>query len=137
MRRTDDVAGRRSSRGAARPFRRPAMRGSIDTMTTMRPVSATAGAMLAVALLIGAGCRPRSVPDPGVEPWDLVISGGTVIDGTGSARFAADIAVRGDRIALVSRERIPASRARRTIDATGRIVAPGFIDLHAHLDPLP
>ena len=106
-------------------------------MMTMRPASATARAMLAVALLIGAGCRPRSVPDPGVEPWDLVISGGTVIDGTGSARFAADIAVRGDRIALVSRERIPASRARRAIDATGRIVAPGFIDMHAHLDPLP
>ena len=60
-----------------------------------------------------------------------------MIDGTGSARFAADVALRGDRIALVSRDRIAAGRARRVIDATGRIVAPGFIDLHAHLDPLP
>ena len=106
-------------------------------MTTRRPTFAAVRAALAVALLIGAGCRPGAVPDTGVEPYDLVLSGGTVIDGTGSARFSADVAVRGDRIALVSRERIPASRARRVIDATGRIVAPGFIDLHAHLDPLP
>ena len=106
-------------------------------MMINHPALATARATLALALLISVGCQPRSVPDMGAEPWDLVISGGTVIDGTGSARFPADVAVRGDRIAVVSRERIAASRARRVIDATGRIVAPGFIDLHAHLDPLP
>ena len=106
-------------------------------MMINHPALATARATLALALLISVGCQPRSVPDMGAEPWDLVISGGTVIDGTGSARFPADVAVRGDRIAVVSRERIAASRARRVIDATGLIVAPGFIDLHAHLDPLP
>ena len=113
------------------------MRGSIDAMMINHPAFATARATLALALLISVACQPRPVPDTGAEPWDLVISGGTVIDGTGSARFPADVAVRGDRIAVVSRERIAASRARRVIDATGRIVAPGFIDLHAHLDPLP
>jgi N-acyl-D-amino-acid deacylase len=70
------------------------------------------------------------------QEFDLVIRGGTVIDGTGIARYAADVAVRGDRIALVSRTPIAAARARRVIDATGKIVAPGFIDLHAHLEPL-
>lgn len=69
--------------------------------------------------------------------FDVLIAGGTVIDGTGAARFRADVALTADRIALISRGPIPASRAARTIDATGKVVAPGFIDMHAHLDPLP
>ncbi|HEX7122805.1 MAG TPA: D-aminoacylase [Gemmatimonadaceae bacterium] len=68
--------------------------------------------------------------------YDLVISGGVVIDGSGSERFRADVAVSGDRIVLVSRTPIDASRARRVIDAQGLIVAPGFIDLHAHIEPI-
>ncbi|MGH7680124.1 MAG: N-acyl-D-amino-acid deacylase family protein [Gemmatimonadaceae bacterium] len=68
--------------------------------------------------------------------FDVLISGGTVIDGTGSPRYRADVALKGDRIALVSRSPIPGSRAVRTIEATGKIVSPGFIDMHAHLDPL-
>jgi N-acyl-D-amino-acid deacylase len=75
--------------------------------------------------------------DPGQQRFDLLITGGTVVDGSGTAGFAADVAVRGDRIVLISRARLPATRARRVIDARGRVVAPGFIDLHAHLDPLP
>ena len=69
--------------------------------------------------------------------FDVLIRGGTVIDGTGAARFRADVALKGDRVALVSREAIAPTRAARVVDATGRIVAPGFIDVHAHLDPLP
>ena len=69
--------------------------------------------------------------------FDVLIAGGTVIDGTGAARFRADVALKGDRVALVSRSPIPRSRAVRTVDASGKIVSPGFIDMHAHLDPLP
>jgi N-acyl-D-amino-acid deacylase len=69
--------------------------------------------------------------------FDVLIRGGTVIDGSGAPRFVADVALKGDRIALVSRLPIAPARAARTIDATNRIVTPGFIDLHAHLDPLP
>jgi N-acyl-D-aspartate/D-glutamate deacylase len=69
-------------------------------------------------------------------PWDLLLRGGTVVDGTGAAGFRADVAVKGDRIARVSREPLDASSARRVVDATGMVVSPGFIDLHAHLDPL-
>lgn len=68
--------------------------------------------------------------------WTLLIKNGTVVDGTGAARFAADVAVQGDRIVAVSRTPLDAARAVRVIDATGLIVAPGFIDLHAHLEPL-
>jgi len=69
--------------------------------------------------------------------FDVIIRGGTVIDGSGAPRFFADVALKGDRIALVSRTPLPGSRATRTIDATGKIVSPGFIDMHAHIDPLP
>ena len=59
-----------------------------------------------------------------------------MIDGTGVPGYAADVAVRGDQIVAVSREPLPRDAAARIIDVTGKIVAPGFIDVHAHLDPL-
>ena len=68
--------------------------------------------------------------------YDILISGGTVIDGTGAPRYRADVAIAGDRIILISRKSIPRRNARRVIDARARIVTPGFIDLHAHLEPL-
>ncbi len=68
--------------------------------------------------------------------YDLVITGGMVIDGTGSPAYRADVAIAAGRIAAVSRTPIDAALARRRINATGLIVAPGFIDLHAHLEPI-
>ena len=59
-----------------------------------------------------------------------------LVDGTGAARFSGDVALRGDRIVAVSRTPLPRARANRVIEARGLIVAPGFIDLHAHIDPL-
>src|SRR4051794_8134340 len=61
---------------------------------------------------------------------DVLISGGTVVDGTGAAAFAADVAISGDQLTLVKRRHY--LDAQRVIDATGQIVAPGFIDLHSH-----
>ncbi|MCF2526185.1 N-acyl-D-amino-acid deacylase family protein [Yinghuangia soli] len=61
---------------------------------------------------------------------DLVITGGTVVDGTGAAPYAADVAVTGGRIVAIG----PGLSGRRTLDATGHIVAPGFIDIHTHYD---
>lgn len=71
------------------------------------------------------------------ERYDLVISRGTVLDGTGAPGFRADVGVRGGRIVRISPRRIPADSAVRVIDANGLIVAPGFIDLHAHIEGLP
>jgi len=62
---------------------------------------------------------------------DLVIRGGTVIDGSGGARFAADVGVAQGRIQLVGQV---AARAAREVDACGLIVAPGFVDGHTHMD---
>lgn len=63
---------------------------------------------------------------------ELVITGGTVIDGTGAPGRRADVAVDGDRITAVGE--IDAGGAGRVIDAEGRLVTPGFVDLHSHLD---
>lgn len=63
--------------------------------------------------------------------YDLAITSATVVDGTGSAPFGADIAVSQGRIALVGKLDGP---AKRTIDAAGAIVTPGFVDLHTHYD---
>lgn len=62
----------------------------------------------------------------------MVITGGTVVDGTGGPRRRADVAIVGDRIVAVG-SGIDARNAARVIDARGMVVAPGFIDNHAHL----
>ena len=62
---------------------------------------------------------------------DIAIINGTVVDGTGAPRMRADLGITDDRIVAVGP--LP-ERAGRIIDATGRIVAPGFIDAHAHSD---
>ena len=63
----------------------------------------------------------------------LVIRGGTVVDGSGSAPFEADVALSGGRIAAVGRLG-PAPRGAEEIDARGRLVTPGFVDIHTHYD---
>jgi N-acyl-D-aspartate/D-glutamate deacylase len=64
--------------------------------------------------------------------YDLIIQNGMVIDGTRMPRFRADIGVKNGRIAKIGRLR--ASDAVKTVDASGHIVAPGFVDLHTHYD---
>jgi len=64
--------------------------------------------------------------------FDLVIKDGIVIDGTRSQRYRADVGIRAGRVAALGRLRT--TDAARALDATGMIVAPGFIDLHTHYD---
>jgi N-acyl-D-aspartate/D-glutamate deacylase len=64
--------------------------------------------------------------------FDIVIQGGTVIDGTGAARCRADVGIRGDRIEAISD--LSAAEAAVKVPAAGKIVAPGFIDIHTHSD---
>lgn len=61
---------------------------------------------------------------------DTLIRGGTVIDGTGEAGFLADVGLRDGRVAAIGD--LPDVTAGETVDATGRVVAPGFIDVHIH-----
>jgi len=64
------------------------------------------------------------------ESFDILILGGRVIDGTGNPWIRADVGLRGDRIAAIGD--LAGAIARRTIDARGLVVAPGFIDPHTH-----
>ena len=70
------------------------------------------------------------------KKWDVLIQNGTVVDGTGGSRFIADVAVLGDHIVAVSSARLDPGLAREVIDASGKIVSPGFVDIHTHLEPL-
>jgi N-acyl-D-amino-acid deacylase len=83
-------------------------------------------ALLTFTLATSLAAQPAS------ERYDVLIRGGRVLDGTGNPWFPADIAIRGDRIVAVGA--LPDAQAARTIDATGKYVVPGFIDIHSHAD---
>jgi len=89
--------------------------------------------MLRFALLVGGAAFCGLAGPASGQTYDVLITGGDVVDGTGSARFRADVAISGDRIVAVSRDGIDPAEARTVIDATGQVVTPGFIDNHAHV----
>ena len=89
---------------------------------TLRPLAA----VLAAVLLLVA---PPSLL---AQQFDLLIRGGEVIDGTGSEPRRADVAITGGRIVQIGD--LSRASAARTIDATGKVVTPGFIDMHSHAD---
>jgi dihydroorotase/N-acyl-D-amino-acid deacylase len=66
---------------------------------------------------------------PPQDVADVLIQGGHVIDGTGSPRVLANVAIQGGRIIYVGRAPV---KAKQTIDATGKVVTPGFFDMHSH-----
>lgn len=92
----------------------------------MRPHCAV---LLATGLWLVACAPPQDAFD-----YDYLLRGGTVVDGTGAPQFVADVAIAGDRIAAISRDgSIDPAGARIVLDVDGLIVAPGFIDTHAHI----
>jgi N-acyl-D-aspartate/D-glutamate deacylase len=95
-------------------------------------------ALLHLGLLSGAlvvaGCSgpPATGATEAVEPFDVLITGGRVVDGTGAPWYYADVGVRDGSIVAIGK--LAGSQAKETIDAKGKVVAPGFIDLHTHSD---
>jgi N-acyl-D-aspartate/D-glutamate deacylase len=82
-----------------------------------------------IAVLIALGFTTPMA----AQQYDVVVRGGTVVDGIGAPRFRADVAISADRIVRVARDGLPPRSGRVELDATGLIVAPGFVDHHAHI----
>ncbi len=79
-----------------------------------------------------SACTPRQT----ATAYDLLLLKATVVDGTGEAPYVANVIISGDSIAIIDRDTTAAYLARETIDAQGLVLSPGFIDTHAHGDPL-
>lgn len=86
-------------------------------------------AALATGLLVAAVAMTAR-PTAQTPPWDLLLTGARIVDGTGAPWFRGDLAVQGDRIAAIGPAL--AGAARRTIALDGQVLAPGFIDIHTH-----
>src|SRR6185436_2953642 len=65
-------------------------------------------------------------------PLDLIVKGGRIADGTGNPSFVGDVGIQRGRIVAVGN--LAGAKAARTIDATGLVIAPGFVDMHNHSD---
>src|SRR5262249_58685795 len=103
-----------------------------------------AQALSAVLGVLTACSSPSTLPDPSAPParssrpapsppratLDLIVRGGSVLDGTGRPAYLADIGVRSGRITRIGD--LSADNATTVIDAHGLVVAPGFINIHSH-----
>ena len=88
----------------------------------------TQRSVVLLALLLASACsRPEAQ-----QPYDVLITGGSVLNGEGTSAVQADVGIRGGRIAAIGD--LGSAAAARRIDATGLTVAPGFIDIHNHSD---
>lgn len=92
-------------------------------------------ASVAVSRSIAQSSAQRSASSAQPQAFDIVIVNGQVLDGTGRAAQRLDVGIRGDRVVAMA-PTLSQTGAAKVIDARGRIVSPGFIDLHAHLEPL-
>lgn len=76
--------------------------------------------------------RPHGVANTTHNVYDLVIRAGTIVDGSGKMRFVGDVAIKGEKIVAVGAN-LPGTAAQE-VDAAGKIVTPGWIDVHTHFD---
>jgi len=92
--------------------------------------------LLVCGMAVATACTPpRTTPSPalGADQYDVVIANGKIVDGTGNAWFYGDVGIVSDRIAAVTPSGgLAGAPAARRIDATGLVVAPGFIDIQSH-----
>ncbi len=122
--------------GCAAP---PSVEHGAEVASGVAPPSTERAAETATAAAASAANAPGNEAPPETtfmspEPVTLWIRGGDVITGDGKPRRRTDVVVRGDTIVHVGPV-APGLRAKETIDASGLVVTPGFIDTHAHADP--
>lgn len=93
-----------------------------------------AGFVLAIVFVLSVFSNPLPAHQA-VEPaYDLLIINGRIVDGTGNPWFRADVAIKDGRISRIGH--VERNQARQVIDARGQIVAPGFIDVHTHVESI-
>jgi N-acyl-D-amino-acid deacylase len=98
----------------------------------MTPMRAAFLPVLAGLIVIASPSLPGQTPVATGDAFDVLIAGGRVFDGTGNPAAYADVGVTGGKITAVGR--LAGAKARRVIDAKGKFIVPGFIDLHSHAD---
>src|SRR5687768_52821 len=89
---------------------------------------------LAFAILIASLWGPAAKTSSNAEPYDLLITNARIVDGSGNPWFRADIGIKDGRITRIGR--IKPADAEKTVDAANQIVAPGFIDVHTHVESI-
>jgi N-acyl-D-amino-acid deacylase len=98
----------------------------------LRTFAAAGVAFVGLACASARSSAPATATADGADAYDVLITNGRIVDGTGNPWFYGDVAIRGDRIAAIGRGGALGSRpARRRIDATGMVIAPGFIDIQS------
>ncbi len=100
-----------------------------EGVSAMRRMMVTA-VVIFVTGIVAVGIRTLARQDAaasGADNYDVIIRGGHILDGTGNPWYAADIGIRGDKIAAIGK--LDNATAKQTIDATGKVVVPGFIDM--------
>jgi N-acyl-D-aspartate/D-glutamate deacylase len=83
--------------------------------------------LVIIFLVFLVACRPAQ------KEYDLIYTNGTIVDGLGNEPFIGDIGIKGDKIVKVSKEKINPAKADTIVDIQGKIISPGFIDSHAHI----
>src|SRR5262245_63349974 len=87
--------------------------------------------LAAVACITLASCT-----QPRATGYDLLIRNASVVDGTGAAAYRANVLIKGDTIVAIDTKMSADATAARVIEANGRTLAPGFVDMHTHGDPV-
>ena len=105
---------------------------AVGSGTSLHPVRSVS--RIRAIRLVPLLALPLAACAGGGEPTDILILGGSVLDGSGREARTADVAVAGDRIRFLGDAASAGITARDTIDARGLVVAPGFIDMHSHAE---